>query len=68
MNENVTKLVTTKSDKEIADEYKKRAIELYKPFIELLNEVNGNGFILNIQAGPTPMGIQIVNLQVLKSF
>ncbi len=68
MNENVTKLITTKPDAELAQEYKTRAVECHKPLLELLNEAHRNGFIINLQCGPTPMGIQITNLQVLKSF
>ena len=68
MNEKVMSLVPNKPDAEVAQEYKQRAMELYKPMLELLNEAHKNGFVINIQAGVTPMGIQITNLQVLKSF
>lgn len=65
---NVANLVPTKSDAEFAKEYRERVIELWKPIIELLNEADKNGFKLNVGCGPTPMGFQILQLEILKSF
>lgn len=64
----LTVLNTEKTDKEKAEEYKQRIIEAHKPLIEILNEATKEGFVIQYQCGPTPTGMQITSLQVLKSF
>ncbi len=66
---NITTLVPTKSDKELAEELKEKVAEAYKPFLELLNEYDKYG--LNVQAGVGKNAFgkyAIVQLQVLKVY
>ena len=65
---NIAILEPVKTDKEQAEEYKQRIIEAYKPVIEVLNEASKNGFSIGVNCGPTPVGIQILNLQVSKVY
>jgi hypothetical protein len=58
----VATLVPTKSDAEVAAELKKRAIEVYEPVLQLLNEANDAGFEISINSGMTPIGKQMITL------
>jgi hypothetical protein len=58
----VATLVPTKSDGEVAAEFKKRAIEVYEPVLQLLNEANDAGFEISINSGMTPIGKQMITL------
>ena len=58
-----------RSDAEIAEDLKKRIIEVYKPFIEIIEEARKQGFQITVQCGPGPMGnMLITQLIVAKHF
>lgn len=64
----LTVLNTEKTDKEKAEYFKQRIVEAHKPLIEILNEATKEGFVIQYQCGPTPMGYQILQLVVAKHF
>jgi hypothetical protein len=51
---NVATLVPTKSDADVATEFKRRAIELYEPVLQLLNEAHAAGFEISISSNLAP--------------
>jgi hypothetical protein len=59
---NVAMLVPTKSDTDVAAELKKRAIEIYEPVLELLNEAHDAGFEISISSALTPIGKHMITL------
>jgi len=66
---NITQLVPTKSDADLANELKEKVAEAYKPFLELLNEYDKYG--LNVQAGVGKNAFgkyTIIQLQVIKVY
>jgi hypothetical protein len=66
---NVATLVPTKSDADLAAEFKKRAIEVYEPVLQLLNEANAAGFEIGIGSGLTPIGKHMITaLRVAKVY
>jgi len=66
---NVATLVPTKSDADLAAEFKKRAIEVYEPVLQLLNEANAAGFEISIGSGLTPIGKHMITaLRVAKVY
>lgn len=44
MNEEVARLVTTKSDVDLAVEFKKRLVAVYEPVMRLVDEIEAAGF------------------------
>lgn len=70
MNENnVATLVPTKSDQELADDFKRKIEEVYKPLIALLDEIDKAGFRANVGCGKNAFGrYQIVQLELVKVF
>lgn len=64
----IATLVPNKSDKEKAEEYKKRIIEAYKPILTILDEASKDGFNINAGCGSTPLGFQLVQLIVSKIY
>ena len=66
---NVATLVPTKSDAEVAAELKKRAIEVYEPVLQLLNEAHAAGFEIAIGSGLAPIGRHMItHLRVAKVY
>ena len=66
---NVATLIPTKSDADLAAEFKKRAIEVYEPVLQLLNEANAAGFEIGIGSGLTPIGKHMITaLRVAKVY
>lgn len=69
MNDAPLKLVTTKSDKEKAEEYKRRAVEAAQPFMAVLTEAAKEDFKFNIQFGEDFTGkVVIAGLMLVKQF
>jgi hypothetical protein len=65
----VATLVPTKSDGEVAEELKKRAIEVYEPVLQLLNEANAAGFEISISSNLAPIGKDMITvLRVAKVY
>ena len=63
------KLVTTKSDKEIAEELKKELIEAAQPWLEVCTKAQAAGFNVSAQFGTDWFGkASIVSLSLTKSF
>ena len=61
MGENVTKLITTKPDAELAAEFKQRVIKEYEPLLALFDEINVAGFECQFQVGKGgPLGKQMI--------
>lgn len=68
-NGNVATLVPTKSDGDLAEEFKERVIEAYKPLIEICNEMDKHGFQMQAGIGKNAFGkYQIVQLSLVKVF
>ena len=59
---NIATLIPTRSDAEVAAEFKKRAIEVYEPVLQLLNEAHAAGFEININSGLAPIGRHMITL------
>jgi len=59
---NIARLIPTKSDAEVTAELKKRAIEVYEPVLQLLNEAHTAGFEISISSGLTPIGRHMIML------
>ena len=64
MSDNVTKLVFTKSDVDLAAEFKKHAIETYEPVLRLLDDASAAGFEIALSSGLGPLGKHVI--QILK--
>lgn len=63
------KLVTGKTDAELAADIKRRLLEASGPVLEILDEAKANGLEVNIAWGPGPLGkIAVTNLVVFKTF
>ena len=66
---NVATLVPTKSDADLAAEFKRRAIELYEPVLELLNEAQAADFEISLGSGLAPIGKHMITvLRVAKVY
>jgi len=66
---NVATLVPTKSDADVAAEFKRRAIELYEPVLELLNEAQAADFEISLGSGLAPIGKHMITvLRVAKVY
>ena len=66
---NIATLVPTKSDADVATELKKRAIEVYEPVLQLLNEAHAAGFEININSALAPIGKHMITvLRVVKVY
>lgn len=69
MNDNVTKLITTKSDAELANEFKDKIIKNSEPLLLILEECHKAGFDVNIGFGMNGIGkMQIGQLIISKNF
>lgn len=63
------RLVTTKSDAELANELKDKVAEVYEPLLALLNEYDKHGFNVQAGVGKNAFGkYVIVQLQVIKVY
>lgn len=66
---NITQLVPTKSDSELAQELKAKVEEVYAPLLALLNEYDKHGFNVQAGVGKNAFGkYHIVQLQVIKVY
>ncbi len=66
---NVTTLIPTKSDVELAAEFKERLIEVYTPLLKLLDEVDKAGFVCSIGTNKNAFGKQqIVQMIIAKHY
>ena len=53
----------------MAAEFKKRAIEVYEPVLQLLNEARAAGFEISLSSGLTPIGKHMITaLRVAKVY
>lgn len=69
MSDNVIELVPGKTDKDMAEDYKRRIIEAYQPLLKLMTELDGQGFGANAQIGKTGMGdMQLLSLSIYKIY
>lgn len=67
--DNITKLVPTKSDAELAQEFKEKVAQVYEPLLALLNEYDKHGLNMQAGVGKNAFGkYQITQLQVVKVF
>jgi hypothetical protein len=55
MNEPV-QLLTTKPDKELAEEFRQKLVEAYKPVCDLFDQAMAAGFLVNVNLGPNAFG------------
>ena len=69
MNEQVTRLVPTKPDAEIAEELRKKAIAAAGPILQVLDEAKDAGFELNFIFGVGGLGKNIIQqLKIVKIY
>ena len=69
LKNNVTQLVPSKSDAQLAAELKLKIVEAYEPILAVLNEVTKAGFVAQIQVGPDAFGKpHITVLQIYKNY
>lgn len=63
------KMIPTKPDAELAEDFKKRLMEVYAPVLSLLDEINAAGFQANINTAFGPLGKQaIAHLAIIKVY
>jgi hypothetical protein len=68
MNEPI-KIVPGKSDKELAEEFKLKIVEAYKPLLSVLDDLTQAGFQANIQCSLNAFGkMHISVLSIHKQF
>lgn len=66
---NVTELVPTKPDAEVAKELRDVIVKAYEPLLIELNKAHKMGFVVNVSCGLGPLGkISIQQLQIMKNF
>lgn len=66
---NVTRLIPTKSDAEVAADFKRRMVEVYEPVLRLVDEIRAAGFEPGIQSGVGPLGKEVIaRLSITKSY
>ena len=69
MNEPIAKLVPTKPDAELAEEYKKRAVDAWQPILDLCTEAQRAGFEIHVGSGAGPLGKHVITmLKVVKVY
>jgi len=69
MDNNITKLVTTKSDTELAEEHKNNIIEAAKPLMQALTSARRDGFVSQLNFGEDAFkNITINHFMLLKQF
>lgn len=69
MNEKILQLAPAGTDAEYAAEIKVRAIEAWKPLLELMQEANKKGFRIVINAGMNELGQAFIhNMEVQKVY
>ena len=69
MSDTAAKLVPSKSDFDLATEYKARILEAYKPIVALFEEIDKAGFQANVQATKGPLGnFAISQLSIVKVY
>lgn len=62
-------LVPTKSDVDTAADLRRDMQMALEPLVKVVQAAKDNGFIINFQVGPGPMGrIAILNISVAKEF
>ena len=62
LTDQIPRLVPTKPDAELAAEFKKRAVELYQPILDLCTEAHAAGFEINVQSSMGPLGKHVITL------
>ena len=66
---NTLTVVPSKPDAEIAEELKKKALELHIPILALLDEANEKGFQIMAQCGIGPLGKHVITqFQIVKVY
>jgi hypothetical protein len=68
--DNIAQLVPTKSDADYAQELKKRIIDAYQPFLDILTEAKKHGFEIQMQSAANPIDnkVSITILQIIKIY
>ena len=60
-------LVPTKSDKDLADEYRQRLREAFRPILDIMDEASKNGLLVGFNIARDPFGKAIIQeIQVNK--
>ena len=68
-NKSPVQLVPTKSDADLAAEFKEKVIKAYEPLIEVLNEYDKHGLNMQCSVGKNAFNkYQIVQLAVVKQY
>lgn len=68
-NNTVTRLVPTKSDADLALEYRDKIIEAYQPLLKILTELDKAGFNASVNVSKNGLGkIDIVGMQISRVF
>ena len=61
MNE-IARIVPTKPDAEVAADFKRRAVEIYQPLLDLCTEAHQSGFEVQISSGMGPLGKHVITM------
>lgn len=65
----VTQLVPTRPDSEIAADLKQRILQAYEPLLKLFDEATEQGFMVNVGTGPNAFGkVTITNFILAKKY
>ena len=69
MAETVLNLVPGHTDKELAENFKRRLVEAHAPVLQLLGELHEAGFKAQVMTAPGPLGkFVIAQLALFKEF
>jgi hypothetical protein len=66
---NIAQLVPTKSDFEIAKEFREKVIEAYQPLLKILSDMDKHKFNIQVNVGKNGLGkFDILSLAVIKIY
>ena len=58
----VARIVPTKPEAEVAADFKRRAVEIYQPLLDLCTEAHQAGFEVHIGSGMGPLGKHVLTM------
>lgn len=66
-NTDVAKLIPTRPESELAQDFKRRLIEAHAPLLVLFDEIKAAGLEPAVNVGPGPLGNYVItNLAIMK--
>ncbi len=65
----ITRLVPTKSDADLAQEFKQKIIEAHEPMLKVLTEIDRAGFRVQVSTGKNALGHMVIaQLELMKMY